>query len=182
MPRPNKITNMFKPAPAVEAGTIKYDNPRQNIDPAIVTQDVTAKNILFDSSNHIKFNGADIRLTTPTLFVGGDVDILNGFLEVNGVVINPITTWTHGDTNATAAGGNIFRMPVEGRAVTVSTITDGISGQIITLIGNGCNYTFNETGNIILGGLGTTRVLRTNDILQLVYEGSNWLEIGWNNL
>ena len=67
MPRPNKITSMFKPAPAVEAGTIKYDNPRQNIDPAIVTEDITAKNILFDSSHSIKFNGLNLRINAQHL-------------------------------------------------------------------------------------------------------------------
>ena len=73
-------------------------------------------------------------------------------------------------------------MPASGRAVTVSTISGGVEGQHLTLIGTAVNYTFNETGNIILGGLGTTRLIRTNDILQLVYDGTNWLETNWNNL
>ena len=172
---------MFKPAPAVEAGTIKYDNPRQNIDPAIVTQDITAKNIFFNSSNHIKCNGADIRLTTPTLNIVGDVDIVGGFLEVNGAVINPITTWTHGAVNATVADGNIFQGPANGgRGYTVINLLNGTAGQIVTIIGGAVAITFTQAGNMELAGVGS-KVLTEGDTLQLVFNGSSWYEISYSN-
>ena len=125
-------------------------------------------------------NGSNMVIDTDVQSVGPTTDTRN--LIITGAVINPITVWAHGDANATAAGGNIFRMPASGRGVTVSTITDGTEGQIITLIGSAVNYTFNETGNIILGGFTTSRLISTNDILQLVFEGTKWLEIGWNNI
>jgi hypothetical protein len=181
MPRANKINSMFKPAPAVKAGTIKYDNPRQNIDPAIVTQDVTAKNILFNTSNHLRFNGTDLRLTTPTLNIVGDVDIVGGFLEVNGTVINPITVWVHGAVNATVADGNIFQGPADGgRGYSLINLLGGTAGQIVTIIGGAVDITFTQSGNMQLESIGS-RVLSEGDTLQLVFDGTSWYQIAYSN-
>ena len=141
-----------------------------------------AKKVLFGTGNDssIEDDGTNMKINTDEQSAGPTTDTRN--LEITGAVINPITVWAHGDANATAAGGNIFRMPASGRGVTVSTITDGTVGQIITLIGSAVNYTFNETGNIVLGGFTTSRLIATNDILQFVFEGTKWLEIGWNNI
>jgi len=166
-------TDVIFKSDVVGTGNVKFSNNIHLDDSKLVSLGTGDDSSLAD-------DGTNMLIDTDVQGAGPTTDTRN--LIITGAVINPITVWAHGDANATAAGGNIFRMPASGRAVTVSTITDGTVGQIITLIGSAVNYTFNETGNIVLGGFTTSRLISTNDILQFVFEGTKWLEIGWNNI
>ena len=140
-----------------------------------------AKKVLFGTGNDssIEDDGTNMKINTDEQSAGPTTDTRN--LEITGAVVNDIITWADGAGNATAAGSNVFHMPIAGRNYTVSTITDGTAGQIITLIGNvGADVTLNELGNIKLGIL-TTRIITQYDTWQGVYDGSYWCEIGYSN-
>ena len=181
MPRANKINNLLKVEyPTAKAGTIKYDNPRQNIDPSIITQDVSAKNIIFDPDTHIKWNGVRLTTTANSHYINATT-INVGNLGINdGIFTKEIKTWVAGSANATAQGADYWKMPAGGRAYTVSNIANGTEGQMITLIGG-------TTEVIINGGLqgsnikipsGLTITLEEYDSLSLLYDGAFWIEVG----
>tara|TARA_Y100000310_G_scaffold44421_1_gene41478 strand:+ start:52 stop:609 length:558 start_codon:yes stop_codon:yes gene_type:complete len=182
MPRANKINNLLKVEyPTAQSGTIKYDNPRQNIDPAIVTQDVTAKNILFDANTHIKYNGISLKTTATTAYIDANTTVEGRFAVTDGKTIKDIKTWTAGAGNASASGADYFKMPAgSGRGYDVGFIYDPTEGQMITLIGTDITVTIDPTivgSNIILPS-GLAYSLTTNKTLTLLYSGTKWFEVG----
>jgi hypothetical protein len=180
MPRANKINNLLKVEyPTAKAGTIKYDNPRQNIDPSIITQDVTAKNIIFGPTTHIKFDGTTMDITSGVTIHDGNFGIEGKFSVTNGKSIKDVKTWVDGSANADADGADYFKMPLTGRNYTVDTIHHPTTGQMITLIGSGVTVTFNQTGNLILHA--TTVVLNSRDTLTLLFNGTAWVEVSYSN-
>ena len=140
-----------------------------------------SKKVLLGTGNDssIEDDGTNMKINTDEQSAGPTTDTRN--LEITGAVVNDIITWADGAGNATAAGSNVFHMPIAGRNYAVATITDGTAGQIITLIGNvGADVTLNELGNIKLGIL-STRIITQYDTWQGVYDGSYWCEIGFSN-
>lgn len=106
---------------------------------------------------------------------------LNGFLNLGAVgaalaVASNVIAPTHSFHLIDSSGGT----------VTVKTITPGIAaadGDIITFMSNNANdVTFDETGNIDLGG--STRVLSdTGDTITFIYNAtiSKYCEIGFGD-
>ena len=180
MPRANKINNLLKVEySTAKAGTIKYDNPRQNIDPSIITQDVSAKNIIFDPDTHIKWNGVQLKIQSGVTLVDGNFGVGGKFSVSHGKSIKDILTWIDGAVNADADAGDYFKMPASGRNYTVDTIHHATTGQMITLMGSGVTVTFNQTGNLVLHA--ATVTLGTRDTLTLLFNGSVWLEVAYVN-
>lgn len=63
-----------------------------------------------------------------------------------------------------------------GSATDFATLSDGYNGQVLTLMFTNGNATMKHgTGNIRLAG-GADFVSSANDVMKLVYDGTNWLE------
>ena len=58
------------------------------------------------------------------------------------------------------------------------TLFGGYAGQVLHLIGadNGNSYELQSTGNVRLAG-GATMTFTDNDVLTLIWNGSNWIEV-----
>ncbi len=65
------------------------------------------------------------------------------------------------------------------------TLTGGVAGQEVILQGSGGGVAFQDVGTLPGSALklgAATRTLGTGDTLRLLYDGTNWLEVGFTNV
>lgn len=84
------------------------------------------------------------------------------------------------------AGKSLFPVAGMGGAVTGCTIPDGtVAGTVITIVGthatNTVQFAVNGATNIAAANGQTTRTLATSDLLTLMWTGTAWAELGFNN-
>ncbi len=97
----------------------------------------------------------------------GELELTKGRL-----VHTPFITTTDADITPSISGGNHFTVTNTG-ATTITTFDDGKAGQEITLLFTDGNTTVAETGNIFLSAAFTGSA---DDIMKLVFNGTNWYE------
>jgi hypothetical protein len=106
-----------------------------------------------------------------------DAAFLNGDVKVGGrgVIPSHITYWPTNATSASAAEDSLL-VVTNTAATTISTITGGTSGQRLTLLFMNANTTVaDNTGNLRLAG---TFAPTIDDVLELMYYGGHWVEVG----
>jgi len=143
----------------------------------------SASNLVFEENSTIHGQGTN----TITIGASGDTINLNTsgtayYLGRHGRTIS--ATQTLIATNQIASDAPVVKVAGSGGAVTLTSdpsITDGLVGQQITIIGTSDTNTITITNNLGVKLGGATRVLGINDTLTLVYDGTDWLEIGFGN-
>ena len=114
--------------------------------------------------------------THMTLTGGGDVSLV-------GQLGTTIATIDVDGASTFVVTRNVINLTCEG-AESIDTITAGISGQLLTLIHQDTDCTLNDddpataSDAIDLLGTATNSVGAASKAIQLVYNGSNWFEIG----
>lgn len=101
----------------------------------------------------------------------------SGFQSL-GVIINkaPITLGND-DLTPSVSGGNIFKCATAHTAAKdISMFDDGVSGQVIIIIGANPTYksTIKDQGNLLING---DWLEESEATLTLVFDGTNWYEI-----
>jgi len=130
-------------------------------------------NLLNGNATTVNFGGeADVNAggSAKTVYV-------QGHMKVGHVFSMPTSTmFTANDTSPSVANGNVFKIPATwttGNSITA--LDDGITGQRITVIGGDADCVFVDGGALKLAGNWTAVA---NYTLELLYDGSNWYELG----
>jgi len=108
----------------------------------------------------------DLRVDPPDAVIGN-----NAF--VNSASASTIHTFTSTDTTPSVKGRTIFS-EANASPTTITTFLDGVRGQQITIIFTTSNTTIAESGNIKLASAFTSTA---DDVMQLIFNGTNWYEI-----
>lgn len=101
-------------------------------------------------------------------------------LTVMGVMTDTtITEWPPDTIAPSVAGGNIFRIPDTWTAGNyIMSLTDGVPGQRILIIGGDCDCIIPDTTYFLLTGTWTGC---EKDTLELFFDGTVWYEISRSN-
>jgi hypothetical protein len=97
-------------------------------------------------------------------------------LTVAGVMTDTtMTTWPADTPSPSVASGNVFKIPnTWTTGNNISSLSDGVAGQRILVIGGDCDCVIQDSGNFRLAGSWTGC---SPDTLELFYDGTLWIEI-----
>lgn len=88
-------------------------------------------------------------------------------------LVNGIQTYTAAGATPSVAGFRVIKVGQSG-GVTITNLTGGSTGQIVTLIFTDSNSTIADSGNFKLTGAFSSTA---DDTLTLVFDGTSWYEI-----
>lgn len=100
-----------------------------------------------------------------------------------GLVSREVQEFVDGDTSPSVGGAEVWKT-ANTASTTISTLDDGEVGQEVTIIVTDGNTTFEDqtvgSGNLHLQGGGNYSP-GANDVLVLVFDGTNWYEVSRSN-
>lgn len=101
-------------------------------------------------------------------------------LTLEGVMSDAtMTTWPADTPTPSVASGNLFKIPNTWTAGNnITGLSGGVTGQRILIIGGDCDCIIQDAGSFRLAG-GWTGC--SPDTLELIYDGSLWIEISRSN-
>ncbi|KKL19748.1 hypothetical protein LCGC14_2462350, partial [marine sediment metagenome] len=132
--------------------------------------------ITFLNRRNAKLTLGTNNTTHMTLTGGGDVSLV-------GQLGTTIATIDVDGASTFVVTRNVINLTCEG-AESIDTITAGISGQLLTLIHQDTDCTLNDddpataSDAIDLLGAASNSVGAASKVIQLVYNGANWFEVG----
>lgn len=94
-------------------------------------------------------------------------------LRVLGQIISSKFNTLPDNTTPSVAGANNWKCTPAG-ATTITTFTGGTSGQVVTIVFTNANATLSDAGTLKLNGGFTSTA---DDVMTLVYDGTNWYEV-----
>ncbi len=128
------------------------------------TLEISSSTVIDGSSN---FTGSSVDVGTGSTVLASTGDITSvGHLTntpsgpLSGASINPVS-----------------RVVVVNGGPNIQTINNGVAGRELILIATAVTTIAHGSGNIILNG-STNFVMNANATLHLIYNGTNWLEVG----
>jgi len=135
---------------------------------------VVTSNVVIDAnlSNTASENGITVSNSIAGRVVKGNS--FNGCLHPSGGVYEDVSrSFTTLDATPSIANGNVFKT-ANGGATTITTFTDGISGEkYIILIGD-ANTIIDFTGTNLEGNAGADWSPTTGDWMECFYDGTNY--------
>jgi hypothetical protein len=121
--------------------------------------------------------GEGLSITRSTGLVSLGSVAVAGNIQITGVLSSStITTFTANDTTPNVSAGNLFKVPntwTSGNNITM--FDSGVVGEQIVVIGGDADCIVVDGGNLKLSGNWTAAA---DDTLRLVFDGTNWFEIG----
>lgn len=130
-------------------------------------------NLLNGNATTVNFGGeADVNVggSAKTVYV-------QGHMKTGHVFSMPTaTTFTANDTSPSVSNSNVFKIPATWTTGNnITALDDGVAGQRVTVIGGDADCVFVDGGALKLAGNWTAIA---NYTLELLYDGTNWYELG----
>lgn len=127
-----------------------------------VAQTLTLTGALFAGKYQIFSGAGSVSLSTPVNEISPE--------WFGG---SAVSTFTDADATPSVAQGRVFKTANTG-GTTIPNFTDGIAGQVIRVLVNDANTTFDFTASNLLGNGGSDWTAGIGDSLIAVYDGTNW--------
>lgn len=84
-----------------------------------------------------------------------------------------VATLVDGDTTPSVSQGRIFKTANTG-STTITNFDDGIIGQLIRILVNDANTTFDFSASSLKGNGGSDLLATSGDVIFAIYDGTNW--------
>ncbi|MEK7524073.1 MAG: hypothetical protein AAB588_03500, partial [Patescibacteria group bacterium] len=180
--RENGASGTLSDAIMIEATNVITDGIDASSAGIVNALNLGANNIVGNGSMSFDLNSSSDTVLTLTNGNGG----AEASLSIDGSLILQSTSTNMASSSTVASGGaSYLRLGGSGGAVTLSgttAIADGAAvGQILIIegISDANTITVNDSANTNLGA--ATRVLGNNDVLNLIWNGTDWIEISFIN-
>jgi hypothetical protein len=125
-------------------------------------------------SNNVIVKNNDVQINALANLIEYGAAPTNFAIETDWLYESAVTL-ASGSQTISGAGYNYFVITGDAGASTITNITNGYEGKLVTLRFVDANTTFDRTNAFLSGGTNFTSTAR--DILQLVQRSSQWYEI-----